>query len=558
MTGGTRVAGIDFGTDSVRVSVWDVEQRQAVATVSAAYPRWAAGQFCVPAEQRFRQHPLDHLEALTDCFGQVAALLGDGSVAALAVDSTGSTPAPVDRSGRPLALLPEHAEDPDCMFWLWKDHTATAEAATVDAALRAASPDFTSLQGTYSSEWWWAKILRGATTSSAVAGGAASWVEHSDWVPNLLVGRDDVTTFSRNACAAGHKALVNRRLGGMVPEAILAGLHPHLAAVARTFRTPPDPAGTPLGTLTPQWAARLRLHPDVVVAAGSLDAHAGAVGAGIAPGTLVMVLGTSAVHLFLTDYEALGDNDLRDHCGVAEDSILPGHLGAEAGQAAFGDLLAWYGRLLAWPLDHVLRPRLDGMVGADVAAAVVADVREAILPGLERAVLEAGPDDVVALDWLHGRRYPVLDDAATAALLDLRIAHDAVSLYDGLVRAAVLGSRAVLDGVADVARVERVVLVGGVVRRSALVRQSVADALARDVMLCPEDEAGAKGAAMYAAVAAGRYATLPEAQAAWCPPFTPDHRPRPAAVAAMARAYRDYRDAAELDTARRARRVGRT
>ncbi len=536
------VAGVDFGTDSVRVSVWDLAARHCLLTVARRYRRWAAGEHCRAEIQRFRQHPLDHLEALEGAFAEVADHLGSGSVAALGIDTTGSTPAPTDRHGRPLALLPEHADDPDCMFWLWKDHTATDAARRVDTRLTAQPTDFTRLQGRYSSEWWWAKILHAAETSASVREHAVSWVEHSDWLPALLCGVADVDSMARNSCAAGHKALVNGRLG-MVPEDVLAQLHPHLATVARGYRLPPVPAGIALGRLCPEWARRLRLSPDTVIATGSLDAHAGAVGAGIVPGTLVKVIGTSAVDLFLTSYDAVDDRDTRSVCGIAEDSIVPGHLGAEAGQAAFGDLFAWYSRLLTWPWEVVLRRDLDGLAPPERIDAALDSARRELLPSLERAAADRDPS-IVALDWINGRRYPDLDDTASAALLGLRIGHDAVDVYAALLRSAVLGARAIVDGFADFAGIERLVLVGGVAHRSPLICQALADTLGLDVMVSTEPETCAKGAAIFAAVALGAFDSIDAAQAALCEDFRADYRPTATGRATAERAYAAYRQAA--------------
>lgn len=545
------VAGVDYGTDSVRVCVWDLDAGECVLAVSRPYRRWADGQFCLPEHHQFRQHPLDHIEALKEAFAEVAAQLGPGSVGALAIDSTGSTPAPANARGVPLALLPEYADDPDCMFWLWKDHTASEAAATVNRVLRANSPDYTTYQGLYSSEWWWAKVLHGVATSSAVRTAARSWVEHSDWLPNLLVGETDVRRFSRNACAAGHKALYNRRLGGMIPERILRALDPHLLEVSRTFRIPPDPAGTPLGHLSEDWAERLHLDTGVVVGAGSLDAHAGAVGAGISPGTLVKVVGTSTVDMFLTDYDSIDGRDIQALCGIAEDSIVPGHLGGEAGQAAFGDLFAWYARILSWPSDQVLRRQLCEVLPDQDIDAVLAATRQRLLPALEQEARQRPSAGIVALDWLNGRRYPNLDDRATASLHNLRIGHDAVDLYRALVHAAVLGSKAIFDGLTSaVTEIERVILVGGVARKSPMVCQALADALDADVMVSPVDEVCATGAAIYASVAMGAFASIPSAQAAFCTPYATDYRPTPDGRAEFQREYGEYLRAGQrsLDT----------
>ena len=544
MTQPLRVAGVDFGSDSVRVGIWDLSVPACLLVVSRAYRRWAAGAYCAPESQRFRQHPRDYLEALEDAFAEVAARLGPGAVAALAIDTTGSTPAPTDARGVPLALLPEHAEDPDAMFWLWKDHVAADAAGRINEVLGAHDPDFTTYQGLYSSEWWWAKILHGVTHSETIRRHAVSWVEHSDWLANLLVGADDVRHFARNSCAAGHKALVNRRLGGMIPSPILTELHSHLAAVAETFQLPPVPAGTPLGTLTADWARRLQLSEQTVVGAGSLDAHAGAVGAGIAPGTLVKVVGTSTVDMFLTDYDAVDGHDIRTRCGVAEDSIVPGRLGGEAGQAAFGDLLAWYAGLLAWPWETVLREELADALPADRIEPLLARLRQKLLPELNRATRDRPPAGIVALDWINGRRYPHVDDRASAALLNLRIGHDAVDLYRSLVQSAVLGSKAIFEGIREVAQVDRVILVGGVARKSPLICQALADGLGTEVMVSKVDEISAAGAAGYAAVAVGAYSSIPAAQQALCAPYKPDFWPSASGRAEYSAAFRAYQQAA--------------
>lgn len=549
MTQANLVAGVDFGTDSVRVCVWDLARPECVLTVSRPFPRWASGAFCVPEQQQFRQHPLDHLEALEGAFSEVSRQLGDASITALAIDATGSTPAPTDEHGVPLALLPGHENDPDCMFWLWKDHTASEAAEKVSQALSSHEPDFTTYQGHYSSEWWWAKILHGATHSEAVKRDAKSWVEHSDWLANLLVGADDVRQFSRNSCAAGHKALYNRRLGGMVPQTVLNNLHPHLAQVARTFRTPPDPAGTRLGTLTIEWAERLHLSPETAVAVGSLDAHAGAVGAGIVPGTLVKVVGTSTVDMFLTDYGTIKDRDTRDICGLAEDSIVPGHLGGEAGQAAFGDLFAWYTRILAWPWEGVLREHLARELPTSVVDRILATSRDALLPALEKEASERGPAGIVALDWINGRRYPNLDDRASAALLNLRIGHDAVDIYRALMQAAVMGSKSIFTGLSRTgAEIRRVILVGGVVRNSRLVCQALADGLGTEVMVSTVDEVCAAGSAIYAAVAAGAFNSIQAAQQALCEPYAADFTPTSAGMAEFDREYQQYLSAGTWGT----------
>lgn len=541
------VAGVDYGSDSVRVSVVDTATGKSKMIVSRTYPRWAAGEFCDPKTHRFRQHPLDHLETLEACFIEIAERLGDASIAAIAIDATGSTPAPVDRAGVPLALREDFADDPDAMFWLWKDRTSAVEAGVIDVALRAAEPDYTTYQGVYSSEWWWAKILRAARTNPRVREHAHSWIEHSDWIPNLLVGADDVERFDRNSCAAGHKVLYNERLGGMVPADLLSGIHPHLAAVRDTFKTPPMPAGRAVGTLSPTWAERLRLSTATVVGMGSLDAHAGGVGAGIDDRSLVKVMGTSTVDMFLTDYESIDGRELRQLCGIAEDSIIPGRLGGETSQAAFGDLFAWYSRVLLWPVRSLVEGQLRDKLSDAEAAAVIESSANALLSSLEAEVLKREPNDIVAHDWINGRRYPNVDEGATAALLGLRIGHDAVDIYRALVEAAVLGSKSIFVGLSTQGvRFQRVILVGGIARKSPFICQSMADALGIEVLVSEEREASAAGAAMYAATAAGLFGDLPSAQQRLGRGFVARYAPTTAGVARFEAAFARYQAAGRL------------
>jgi L-ribulokinase len=326
-----------------------------------------------------------------------------------------------------------------------------------------------------------------------------------------------------------------------VPAGVLAGIDPALAQVGRTSRLPPVPAGTRLGTLCPEWADRLRLGTDTVVGVGSLDAHAGGVGAGIDARTLVKVMGTSTVDLFLADHQTIDGKDLRHVCGIAEDSIIPGRLGGESGQAAFGDLFAWFADLLAWP------SRNTGP-GAPLDAAP--NDRGALLAALDREAARRGPRGIVAVDWINGRRYPDADEAASGALLGLRIGHDAVDVYRALVEAAVLGSKAIHEALTSGGlSFDRVVLVGGIASKSPHIRQSVADALGVEVMTCPDQEVCARGAALYAAVAAGIFESVPAGQERLCAPFTAEHRPSPRGVAAFEAAFHDYRAAGRATAA---------
>jgi len=535
------VAGVDFGSDSVRVVVANVHTGAEVANVHAAYPRWGGGEYCDPARQQFRQHPQDYLDALTTCFDCLAAELGPESIGALAIDATGSTVAPVDASGLPLALRKEFWDRPECMFWLWKDHTSSKEAARITEVFAGSRPDYTSLQGEYSSEWWWAKMLHAVSAEPWLRQTARSWVEHSDWMVGLLTGCTDARRFLRNSCAAGHKQLYSRRLGGSVRTDVLASLDPYLASVASTLRMPPSPAGTNAGTVTPSWARRLHLSPTTVVGVGSLDAHAGAVGAGIKKGTLVKVMGTSTVDMFLCGEGAVPATDLRRVCGFAENSIVPGYVGGESGQAAFGDLFQWYAKMI-WAGAGLLRNTSEAKSFGDHPNQVLG----ATLEELDRKAAMRESSALVGLDWLNGRRYPDPDDRAGASLLGFRIGDDAVDIYRAIVVSAVMGSKRIFEALKEGGvALDRMVLVGGISRKASWICQLMADACGIEAMVSREQETCARGASIFAAVAAGAFEKVEEAQRVFCEPFSPDFVPTANGMVDMNESFDRYMKAVQ-------------
>lgn len=512
MAAGDLVAGIDFGSDSVRVMLLDVTEARTDAVAQAEYERWSQRRYCDAELSVHRQHPLDHIEALEACFAQLARSSDLSRVRALAVDSTGSTPAPVDAEGLVLALRPEFAEDPSAMFWLWKDHSAEAEAAEINALLDSGRFDVSRTQGEYSSEWWWAKILRAERLGGAVSRAAVSWIEHADWVAHLLSGGTDATTIPRSACAYGHKVLYSAAHGGLPPRALLAELAPGLARVHDTLPAKPVTAGSSLGTVCAEWSRRLGLAGGVVIGAGSLDAHAAAVGAGIRPGEMVKVIGTSTVDLFLPRALPEEIEPLRSLCNIAEDTIVPGHLGGETSQAAFGDLFSWYAGILRWPLRAVLEAELAESGGAPLIDRLEERFLGAVLPALERTILERTERSTpIALDWVNGRRYPFPDSSVRGAIAGIGVGTDAADIYLALLDAAVLGSRSIQDQLqAAGIPVHAVTLVGGIAQRSELICQMLADALGVEVSVAEESQASARGAAIHAAIAAGTFGTSEE------------------------------------------------
>jgi L-ribulokinase len=406
------ILGVDFGTDSVRTVVIDATDGKELSSAAALYPRWAKGLYCDPAKNRFRQHPLDYVEALTESVNKAIAGVGKSAgarVVGIGIDTTGSTPGAVDRAGTPLALTKGFATDPDAMFVLWKDHTAVAEAELINRVARTwGGTDFTKYEGgVYSSEWFWSKILHVLRSSVKVRTAAFSWVEHCDWMPALLTGTTDPLAMKRSRCAAGHKAMWHEEWQGLPPEAFLVKVDALLGGLRDRLYRETFTSDAKAGKLTAEWAKRLGLHPGVAVAVGAFDAHMGGVGGQITERTLVKIMGTSTCDMLVAPERAVGGKCVSGICGQVDGSILPGMIGLEAGQSAFGDVYAWFKGLLAWPLVAVL-PKAKGLKPA-VAGRLAADAEDRLLEVLsaEAAKVDPGDSTVIALDWLNGRRTPI-------------------------------------------------------------------------------------------------------------------------------------------------------
>jgi L-ribulokinase len=544
------VVGIDFGTDSVRSIVVDAASGRVLGASVKPYPRWAKGLYCDPARNQFRQHPLDYLESMESSLRAALAEAGPtaaGRVQGIAVDTTGSTPMLADRAGRPLSLSAPFADNPNAMFLLWKDHTAVAEAERLNHVARSSSrdeggTDYTKyVGGIYSSEWFWAKVIHVLETDAAVAEAAATIVEHCDWIPAVLTGTSDLGRFKRSRCAAGHKALWHAEFGGYPPDAFLAKLNPRLPGLKRTLGTETFTADTPFGTLSAEWAARLGLPRETVVAVGAFDAHMGAVGGGIGPNRLLKVMGTSTCDIVVSPPDHQPERLVAGICGQVDGSVIPGMIGYEAGQSAFGDVYAWFKALLAWPLETIL-PALPG-IADDVKRDVAGRVAEMIIPALEAGAAALPPEETVpvALDWMNGRRTPDANQRLTGAITGIRLATDAPRIYRSLVEATAFGSRAIVERFrAQGTRIDGAIAIGGVAKKSRLVMQTIADVMNMEVTVAAGDQPVALGAAMFAATAAGLYRRVEEAQRAMSSGTESVYRPDPERAERYDRLYRDY------------------
>jgi len=516
----SRVIGLDFGSDSVRAVLFDVADGTELVRRVVAYPRWATGAYCDPVAHRYRQHPLDHLEAMTQAITGlfVDAPEAAASVVGIGVDTTGSSPLPLGRDGRALGLDPAFAEDPDALCVLWKDHTAVAEAEEINRLCHSGEiTDYTRyVGGIYSSEWFWAKILHVHRANPRVAAAAANWVELCDWIPAVLCGVDDPAKIVRGRCAAGHKALWHPEWGGLPGREFLEKLDARLLSLPCPLFVDPISADRPAGTLSAEWAARLGLPAGIAVAVGAFDCHMGAVGAGIEPYDLARVMGTSTCDILVAPPVEVADTLVDGICGQVPDSVLPGYIGFEAGQSSFGDVFAWFKRLLTW--GDTSSERADRLLPALAEAA---------------AALPPGGNGVIALDWFNGRRTPDADQRVTAAIAGLHLGISAPAVYRALLEATAWGTRAIVDRFEDRGiAVRRIVALGGIPQKSPLVVQICADVLDRPIAVVASEECCARGAAIFAATAAGRYQSAEAAKQAMKSAILTECRPNPQAVAA--------------------------
>jgi L-ribulokinase len=329
--------------------------------------------------------------------------------------------------------------------------------------------------------------------------------------------------------------------GGYPADAFLSALHPRLSALKASLGAETFTAERPFGKLSAEWAGRLGLAADVVVSVGAFDAHMGAVGGGIGPNQLLKIMGTSTCDVVVAPRGTAPERRVRGICGQVDGSVIPGMIGYEAGQSAFGDVYAWWKRVLSWPLEAVL-PGLPGL-GADAKRAVVDGVSERLIPELERAA-RAVPSDassVLALDWVNGRRTPDADQRLQGALTGLTLGTDAPRIYRALVEATAFGSRAIVERFrAEGIRIDSAIAIGGVAKKSPFVMQTVADVLGMDVAIGAGDQAVALGAAMFAATAAGLFGSVEAAQRAMSAGTEAVYRPDPAQRRRYDGLYREY------------------
>jgi L-ribulokinase len=515
--------GVDFGTTSARAIVVSCDDGRTVGASVCEYPSGTQGVLLDARDPHLaRQHPGDYLHALRTAVAGALAQADDASgfsraaVIGIGSDTTGSTPIPIDATARPLALDSKWQNHLAAQAWLWKDHTAADEAAAITALARAHAPELLSpIGGTYSSEWWWSKIWKCLNVAPEVFDAAASWVELADFIPAVLAGVDDPKRIVRCVCAAGHKAMY-KQPGGLPPKSFLSRLDPRLAELRDRLYERALPPGTPAGTLSRGWAGEWGLREGIPIAMGGFDAHYGAVGSGVAVGTLVKIIGTSTCDCAIADGAIA---DIPGICGIVNGSILPGYFGIEAGQSAVGDILNWF-------VDIVC----DGDAGLHVELS-----REA-------ATSNAGAAGLLALDWNNGNRTILVDPKLTGLLIGQTLHTTRAEIYRALIEGTAFGARTIIERIRDYGvPVERVVCCGGIAEKNDLFMQIYADVIGQPMLIAGSPQAPALGAALSAAVTAGVFTSWSDAQARMTSIMDKQFVPDPAAHAVYNELYAIYR-----------------
>jgi len=525
--------GLDFGTNSVRVLLVDIRTGRESATAIYNYESGQAGIILDARNPNLaRQNPADYLEGIEVAVRQTLARAGKADktfepaqVIGIGIDTTGSTPIPVDREGTPLCSRKEFKKNPNAMAWLWKDHTGHAEAAEITALAQKEHPEYLAkCGGTYSSEWFFSKILHCLRTDPKVFDAAWSWVECCDYIPAVLTGETRPDKILRGRCSAGHKAMFNEKWGGLPSKEFLAKLDPKLGELRDRLYNRTYTSDVPAGRLTPQWAKKLGLPAGIPVAVGAFDAHLGAVGSGVFPGKFVKIVGTSTCDVCVWP----NDQPLADIpglCGIVDGSVLPAYFGLEAGQSAVGDIFNWF--------VEYIQP------GGPIKGSHEALTKKA-------ARLKPGQSGLLALDWNNGNRTILVDQRLTGLLVGQTLHSKPEEIYRALIEATAFGALTIIRRFEEYGvRIDEVINCGGIAEKNPLVMQIYADVIGKEMKIARSAETCALGSAIAGAVAAGKeaggFGTFAEAQATMCGVKSKTFRPDPGNHKVYQELYRLYR-----------------
>lgn len=542
------VIGIDFGTDSVRALIVNADNGEELATHVEYYQRWKEKKYCDADRNQWRQHPLDYIESMERAVKRAVekSTVDKADIKGIAVDTTGSTPVVVDKKGIPLSLYPEFKDNPNAMFVLWKDHTALKEAMEINELCKSWHTDYSQYEGgIYSTEWYWSKILKMYRDDASIHSNAYSWVEHCDWIPFLLTGGDDVHKMKRSRCAAGHKALWHPSWRGLPSNEFLKALDPLLDGLRERLYNETYTSEVSAGKLSDEWAGKFGLTTGVDVAVGAFDAHMGAVGGQIIPFHLSKVMGTSTCDILVAP-SAGKEKLIHGICGQVDGSVLPGMLGYEAGQSAFGDLYAWY----VYIISDSLKSSIDQSSLDDATKEkLILEVNDNLLNQLsiQAAAVPIGSGGVLTLDWMNGRRTPDANQALKGVLSGLKLGNTSSQLFRSIIEASCYGARLIVDRfLEEEIPIRGLIGLGGVAKKSPFIMQMMADVMNMPIKIAKAEQTCALGAAMFAAVAAGIHPTVEIAMEKMGSGFDVEYFPNQNRAAEYEKYYQEYKTLAKV------------
>lgn len=521
--------GLDYGTNSVRALLVDVSNGKEIASSAWTYEHGKDGIIISREDPNFaRQHPADYLKGaeLTikrtlSAAKRVAENFSPNQIVGMGVDFTASTPLPLDRRGKPLAFSERFADNPDALAWLWKDHTAIAEAEEITNMARRNRPQFLAkCGGAYSCEWYFSKILRCMRTSPSVFNAAYTWAEAADWIPAVLTGTDTPEKISIGICQAGHKAMFSADWGGYPDEKFLKQIDPRLGELRTRLPSKAQDISQSVGGVSAEWAEKTGLPEGLPVATGSIDAHMGAVGAGVEPGAMVQIIGTSACDMIVVPLDrALPD--IPGVCGIVKGSILPGFTGIEAGQSAVGDIFNWF-------VDYI-------QPGGKKAGSHQALTKDA-------SMLKPGESGLLALDWNNGNRNVLQDQRLSGMILGQSLHTTPAEIYRALVESTAFGLLTIITRLEQYnIKINSIVNCGGISEKNAMVMQIYADITGRPMKISRSSQTCALGCAIAGAVVGGAYASFPQAQAKMTGLKIRDFEPKPEANLVYKQLFKLYR-----------------
>jgi L-ribulokinase len=489
--------GYDYGTNSVRAVVVNTSSGRVVGQGIYDYQQGQQGILADKNDSLLaRQNPIDHIDGFR-LAGRAAVLDAEKKpnfdtrdVCGIGISTTGSSPLPINSDGIPLALTDEFRNNLSAYIWLWKDHTSYDEASRITTLSNEQSlPYLTKCGGTYSSEWFWAKIWHCLNVSPEVFKKAYSWVELCDFIPAYVTNNCKPGDIHRSICAAGHKAMFSPDWGGLPSEDFLNELAPELAGLRGRLYNEAYSSDHIAGQLESSWAEFIGIPANIPVAVGGFDVHHGAVGVYIKPNVLVKAIGTSTCDIVVANPQLVKD-DIPGICGMVKGSVLPKLLGIEAGQSAVGDIFNWF-------VSEV-------MYSSSTSHHDLTTLAKKLVPG------ESG---LLALDWNNGNRTILTDPLLTGLLVGQTLYTKPSEIYRALIEATAFGALMIIRQLEYYGvRIDNIVCCGGIARKNPLMMQIYADVCNRPMHVNKADQACALGSAIFASVAAGIYGTMEEAQ----------------------------------------------